>query len=339
MKIKFLSLFLIFTGIIIISGCVDTEAHPLPLSCRAPENLYRSIFYPYTGLMDHRSSEISGPGVPEVHPHDPHGGLGCEFVHSLSDATFLLDINIEKAGTISARLEAGIKQYKAGGKDVSRLEALLEKYNLLVEDAKKYRTLADADVLEGNNSSITNSYLENCSSENTRREYLIRSQKNMMQANSVLKEIFNEFRRLMPGSEEINNTSRLSAAGDGKVSLIGNFTLNLHLEKGDILIPDLSPDSEIHIAGDYVFEEKTEMRDDVLRLYHIHSADVIIFGSRKTVLIRGSNITLNATDGEGYVVFLGNGTYRIEDTGGMVKEQNWANPFPRKEINPGKQFL
>ena len=221
-----------------------------PLTSKAPENLYRSIFYPYTELQDH-----GGPEIPDVHPHDPllKYHPGSESIHNLRDATFLLDRNIEKAEFISTRLEEGIQRYKAEGKDVSRLEALLEEYNLLVEEAKKYRALADAAVDEENNSSITNSDSENGSSENTKREYLIRSQKSMIQANIVLKEIFEEFQRLMPGSEEINSTSRLSAAGEGKVSLIGNFTLNLHLEKGDMAIPDLSQDSEIYITGDYYF--------------------------------------------------------------------------------------
>ena len=149
-------------------------------------------------------------------------------------------------------MRKGFSIHKAEGKDVSKLEDLLVKYNLLVEEAKKYRSLADTAVDEENNSSIMNSDLENYSSENTKREYLIRSQKSMIQANIVLKEIFNEFQRLMPGSEEINKTSRLSAAGDGKVSLIGNFTLNLHLERGDIAIPDLSPGfRNLHNRGLY----------------------------------------------------------------------------------------
>jgi hypothetical protein len=322
MKIKFLSLLVILAGVIIISGCVDRENQPL--TSKAPENLYMSIFYPYPGLQDHRSSEMQ-----DVHPHDPSERPGCEPVH-LRDATFLLNRNIEKSEIISSRLEEGIQQYNTDGKDVSKLEALLGKYNLLIEEAKKYRDLADESFDVENYSSITNSDSENYSSENTRREYLIKSQESMLQANIVLKKIFNEFQRLMPGSEEINNTSRLSAAGDGKVSLIGNFTLNLHLERGDIAIPDLSPDSEIYITGDYIFEEKTEMQKDVLRVYHINSADAKISGSRKTVLLRGSNITLANADGEGYAVFMGKGTYRIEDAGGIVKEQKWANPFPKE---------
>jgi hypothetical protein len=274
--------------------------------------------------------------VSEVHPPDPHEGPGCKPLHSLKDATFLLDRNIEKAEAISARLEEGIQHYKTEGKDVSKLEALLEKYDFLIKDAKKYRALADADVSEENNRSITNSDLENCSSENTRREYLIRSQKSMIQANIVLKEIFNEFQRLMPGRAELNSTSRLSATGDGIVALYGNFTLNLHLEEGDIAIAHLSPDFEINITGNYVFEKKAEMQDD-MRLYHIHSADVNISGSHKTLQLRGSNITLTASDGEGSAVFLGNGTFRIEDKDGIIKEQKWANPpFPKEEANSNR---
>jgi hypothetical protein len=335
MKIKYLSLLLVFTGIIIISGCVDTGAQPP--SSKAPENLYRSIFYPNVGLLDHRHLETStsGPGVREENSHYPSEGQRYVFVvRNLGDATFLLDRNIKKAEMISARLEEGIQYYKAEGKDVSKLEALHEKYDLLVEDAKRYRALADAAVSEENNSSIVNS--GNSSSENARMEYLIKSQKSMIQANIVLREIFKEFQRLMPWGEEINNTSKLSATGDGKVSLVGNFILNLHLEKGDIAIPDLSPDSKIHVTGNYIFQEKTGMQGDVLRLYHIYSADAKILGSSKTVLLRGSNITLNATGGEGYVVFIGSGTYRIEDTGGMIKEQKWANPFPEEGTDPNK---
>ena len=329
MKIKFLFLLIILAGIIIISGCVDREDQPL--TSKAPENMYRSIFYPNAELQDH-----GGPGIPDEHRHDSSEEPGCKPFHTLRDATSLLDRNIEKAEFISARLEERIQRSKAEGKDVNKLEDLLVKYNLLVEEARKYRSLADTAVDEENNSSIINSDLENCSSENTEREYLIRSQKSMIQANIVLKEIFNEFQRLMPGSEEINKTSILSAAGEGKVSLIGNFTLNMHLEKGDIVIPDLSKDSEIYLTGDYFFEERTEMQDDMLRLYHIRTADVKISGSRKTVLLRGSNISLTAADGEGYAVFRGNGTYRIENAGEIIKEQSWADPFPKEGMNPEK---
>jgi hypothetical protein len=327
MKITPLSLLVIFAGIIITSACVDAGDNAL--SSKAGENLYRNIFHPYTGLLNHRGTEISDPGIQEVHPHYSSNGQGYKRVHNLSNATMLLDRNIEKAEVISARLEEGIQHYKAEGKDVRKLETLLQKYNQFVEDAKKYRALADSSVAEEKNSSITDLDLENYSSENTRREYLIRSQKSMIQASIVLKEIFNEFQRLMPGSEEINKTSRFSAAGDGRASLIGNFTLNLHLERGDVAIIDLSPDSEINITGDYVFEQKTDMQENVLNIYHIFFADMEISGSRKTVLLRGSNITLTAASGEGYVLFQGDGTYRIEETDGTIKEQSWANPFPK----------
>ncbi|HWQ44960.1 MAG TPA: hypothetical protein VN373_04760, partial [Methanosarcina barkeri] len=323
MKIKFLSVLLIFAGIILISGCVDRENQPL--TYKAPGDLYRSIFYPYTGLPDH-----GGPEMPGVHPHDPfHKGYppDSESIETLRDATSLLDSNIKKAEIISTRLEEGIQRFKAEGEDVSRLEALLGEYNRLLEEAKEYRALAAAD--KGNNSSTTDS--ENGLSESDERENLIRSQKSMIQANHVLKEIFEELRYMMRGSEELNSTSRLTATGDGKALLAGSFDLNIHLENGLMAIPEISPDSEIDIKGNYTFEEKTGMQDKVL-VYNIQSADVNISDSFKAVMLSGTNITLTAS-GEGYSTFMGNGTYRVEDAGKLIKEEKWGIPF-FEEGNP-----
>lgn len=321
MKIKFLSVLLIFAGIILISGCVDRENQPL--TYKAPGDLYRSIFYPYMGH--------GGPGIPGVHPYDPfHKGhhLDSESIETLRDATSLLDSNIEKAEIISTRLEEGIQRFKAEGEDVSRLEALLGEYNRLLEEAKEYRALAAAD--KGNNSSTTDS--ENGLSESDERENLIRSQKSMIQANHVLKEIFEELRYMMRGSEELNNTSRLTATGNGKALLAGSFDLNIHLENGLMAIPEISPDSEIDIKGNYTFEEKTGMQDKVL-VYNIQSADVNISDSFKAIMLSGTNITLTAS-GEGYSTFMGNGTYRVEDAGKLIKEEKWGIPFFEEEENP-----
>jgi hypothetical protein len=328
MKIKFLSLLLILAGIIMISGCVDEEAQVF--TGKAPGDLYGTIFYPYTGLR--------GGGEPEMsHTHDAppeEFHPGRESMHTLRDATSLLDSNIEKAEAISLRLEAGIERYKAEGEDVSRLEARLEEYNLLVEEAKQYRALAAAAAGEENNSSVASSDPYNGSSEDMEREYLISSQKSMIKANHVLRDIFEELQLLMPGTEELNNTSRLSAAGEGKAILMGSFTLNLHLEEGEMAIADLSRDSVIDIQGDYTFEEKNDMHGRV-RLYHINSADVRVSGSRKTVLLGDENITLTA-DGEGYAAFLGNGTYTVEEAGRAIKEENWGKPFFEKGMGPGE---
>ena len=180
-------------------------------------------------------------------------------MHTLRDATSLLDRNIEKAETISLKLKTGIERYKAEGKDVSRLETLLEEYNRLIKEAKQYRALANTTLSEENNSSIANlSQYNNSSSENIEVDYLIQSQKSMMQANQILRDIFEELNSLM-GSEELNNTSRLISAGEGKAILMGSFTLNMHLEDGEMVIMGLSKNSEIDINGDYTFEENTDM--------------------------------------------------------------------------------
>jgi hypothetical protein len=332
MKIKFLSIFLVIAGIIMISGCAGMEKQPL--TSKAPYGLYRSIFFPHTEILDYKSSHMPGESSTDLFPPHP----GPEPTHNLSDAISLLDRNIQKADITSMRLEAGIQRQEAEGKNVSRVEALLEKYKLLVEEAKKYRALADETVAEEKNSSIADTNLEDSSSENMEREYLIESQNSMIQANEVLREIFKELQHLMAGSEELNSTSRLSAAGEGMVNLMGNFTLKLHVEEGEMAIPDLSQDSDIYIKGDYTLEERTERTEmqNEMRLYHIHSADVKISGSRKAVMLKGKNITLT-TDGEGYAAFLGNGTYSIEDTSAIKKERNWARPFFREGTSPGEQ--
>ncbi len=325
MKIKFLSLLLILTVIIVISGCVDEEAQGF--NCKATEDLARTIFFPYVGLLSHGESGQ----YPHEFPQDKFNS-GPESMPSLRDATSLLDRNIEKAETISLKLKAGIERYKSEGKDVSRLETLLEEYNRLITEAKQYRALANVTLSEENNSSIANlTQYNNSSSENTGVDYLIQSQKSMMQANNVLRDIFEELNSLM-GSEELNNTSRLTSTGEGKAILMGSFTLNMHLEDGDMVIMGLSKNSEIEINGNYSFEENTDMHDTV-RLYHIKSADVNISGSRKTVMLNNENITITA-DGEGYVAFQGDGTYSIVEAGRTIKEDEWAKPFFEEGINP-----
>lgn len=281
MKIKFIFLFLIIAGSIILSGCVDMGNQPL--TSKTPESLYRSIFHPYAGLLYHRSHQASDLSPPNLLAP----GSRTESNNTLRNATTLLDRNIGKAEIVSMRLEVGIQRQKAEGKDVSRLETLLEKYNLLVNEAKNYRALASKAVSEENNSSITDSNLENNSSEYLEREYLIKSQMYMIQANHVLREIFNELQHLMPESVELNDVSHLSASGDGMVNLMGNFTIKLHMEQGEMVIPDISQDSEIYINGDYVVDDKTN-KQGMVNLYHIYSADMNISGSRKTVLLRNS---------------------------------------------------
>ncbi|AKB12343.1 hypothetical protein SAMN02910340_01690 [Methanosarcina thermophila] len=331
MKTKFLSLLLILAGIIVISGCVDAEnQHPAP---RASEEFYRAIFCPYAGLLDREE-----PGMLGLHPHDtPPGEPHSRSVHKLRDAASLLDSNIQKAEIISVRLKSVIERYKAEGEDVTRLEALLEEYNLLVEEAKQYQALAAAAAADENNSSVKSSDGYNGSSEDMEREYLIRSQESMIEANYVLKNIFDEVQLLMPGSEELNSTSRLTAAGEGKAILMGSFTLNMHLEKGDMAIGDLSSDSEIDIEGDYTFEEKTDMHDKVL-LYHVNSADVKVSGSHKTIMLINENITLTA-DGEGYAAFQGNGTYSVQDNEGAVRKEVWGRPLFEEEPGHGERSI
>jgi hypothetical protein len=314
MKIKFFYLLLILAGIMIISGCIYTEPHPLDYN--APENLYKIIYYPYAGLIPH------GGAISDVHPH----------VNNLKSAISILDRNIEKADIISMQLKAGIKHHKEEGMNVNKLEALLLEYNHLIEKAKKDRALADTAFNKQNSNSFMETNLENYPSKNIEREHLIRSQKIMIKANIILKEIFEEFHRLMPGNEELNKKFRLDAKGDGKAIFVGNLTLSLHLENGNMTILNPSKDVEIDVKGRYKFEEKKDVHDNVL-VYNVRSADIKTPDSLMTVILSGSNITIYAY-GNGHSSLFGNGTYRIENAGKIIKEKNWATPFLEKGMSP-----
>lgn len=320
LSFKLLSLTLILIGVLATSGCVDSEAQPF--TYKHTGDLYKSVFYPYAGLL--KGEEMQGPhsGMPE--DYDPY--------HAMQNAELMLAENIVKAEAISARLELGIQYLKEQGKDVSRLESLLEEYNGLVEEAKHYLELA-ASASEENSTGTNNGSENGLSEESTKKEYLIQSQKSMIRASLVLKDIFEEFKLLMPGSEELNETDRLSAEGEGKVTLMGSFDLRLHLEEGEVAV--MSPDSIIKIEGDYELEIK-EGRPDNIFVYHVQSADLEVSGSRKILLLSGENITVEA-DGEGYATFLGNGTYSVEDTGGIKEEEQWAvESFFNEEMGPEK---
>jgi len=237
-----------------------------------------------------------------------------------------------KAEIISMHIKAGIKHHKEEGMNVDRLEILLLQYDHLIEKAKKDRDLANITFNKQNSSSSMNTNLGKYPSENIEREHLIRSQKIMIKANIILKEIFEEFHRLMPGNEELNKKFRLDAKGDGKAIFVGNLTLGLHLENGNMTILNPPKDVEIYVKGRYKFEEKKDVHDNVL-VYNVRSADIKIPDSFMTVILSGSNITIYAY-GNGHSSLFGNGTYRIENAGKIIKEKNWATPFLEKGMSP-----
>ncbi len=318
MKIKFLPLILILMGVIVISGCVDSQARPS--NYKASVDLYSTIFDPF-GLKQGASEvpDLLGPQGPPPDMYSEDQGSA----NSLENAKLMLDENLEKAESLSLRLESGVQYLKEQGKDVSKLESLLEEYRGLVEEAKNYRALAaSSSGEEDSNPEVNEDSEEGIPVGISEMNYLVQSQKSMIKANMALKGIFDEFKRLMPGSAELKEPGRLSAEGEGRVSLTGRFDLNLHLQEGEMTIMQLSPDSTLQIEGDYTLEIRDEQQENVL-IYHIQSADVKISGSHKMLLLSGENITVEA-DGGGYAAFFGNGTYSIEDANGIKKEDQWA---------------
>lgn len=343
MKIRFLLLLLIFAGLIVVAGCTNVQARPL--IPEKPGELYIDICYPYNFMENgdlHVKVYQSGLFFKNSYPE-----AGAS--NNLENATLMLDRNIQKAENTSVKLEAGIQRYKAEGKNVSSLESSLKEYKLFIEKAKEYRANANTSNSSSNFSNTSwesdkrkSSYfftcinpsnnLTNCSCRNVERENLVKSQDSMLQANNVLENLFEEFQNLTPGDQELNNTSRLLAAGKGRGLLIGNFTLKMHVENGELAIPEFSPDSEINIEGNYTLEKKNDTNGE-MRIYRIQNANVKISGSDKTIMLKGTNLSINA-NGEGYSDFVGMGKYRVEDSGGIPAEDLWEPPFFTEEIDP-----
>lgn len=313
MKIKYIFLLFILAGIIIINTCC-ADAETQPFTSINPQNLYRSIFFPYIGLLNPGANGATG-GYSDFYPDKTQlEDLSHERVEdtmALRDAAALLDINLEKAGEISQRLKFEIQKLQERGENVTRLQELSGEYIRLIDEAKHYRELADS-ASRGENVNMT------------QREYLVSSQKSMIQANIVLKEIFDELQSFMPGTEQLNESFQLSAEGKGRVILVGSFALNAHLENGVMVIMDSPSTSVIYLKGNYTFEEQKEGPRTVL-LYNIRSADIKIPSSFKTVLLYAENISLTATEGEGTVTFFGNGTYAIEEANGTKKDESWSS--------------
>lgn len=348
MKLKYIALMLILSTIIISTGSAEMS----PAVHRIPGNLHEMIYLqyrdaPYYEELHEGSTDPQNPFQGNPNPHNPYFDDPERSPYTgmpemdLERATLMLDENIKKAEMISTRLEGGIRQLREDGKDVSKLEALLEEYNGLMGEAKQYRKLADEAYDSVDNGTALSENLQNpVNAEKTGRDYLIGSQKKMMAANRVLENMFREFHHVTPGTEELDETEKLTAQGSGVAVLSGSFRLEMHLENTGLIIKEMTPDSAIYIKGDYEIEEISEMGRKV-PAYIISSADVEITGTHKTVMLKSENISLTVREGWGYTSLFGNGTYSIENEEGLKQEKNWGGFFPEAppDIGQGPEMI
>jgi hypothetical protein len=231
---------------------------------------------------------------------------------------------ISEADMISEELDSRVLSLEEEGKDVQRLRSLLEEYKALIASAKTYRELSD----QGH---------EGCSDPECqaieKELYLQLSRESLKKSNSVLSDIFNEMKKMLPGHVKLDEGCTLSGTGTGRVLLAGDLSANISIRNGILYIVGLpeSPESPIHIVGKYEFE-RSEKGENRLSYYNIRDATVDISVQRSAFIVEASTISITVK-GTGTVDFFGNGTYSITCPDGSSNEMQWELPTVRRTIN------
>lgn len=300
----------IFTIILITvtAGCADK---PSMLNSGAGYKISYSLVPVYLGVL-------SSPDNIKPEPH---------YIHPVfRDEKEEFDNIISQADKISKELELRVQSLDEEGKDVEKLKSLLDEYNTLIASAKTYREISD------------NIEHESCSDpgcEAMEKEfYLQLSRNNLKKSNAILSDIFNEFKRMLPGHVELKDDCILSATGSGRVLLAGDLSANISIRNGILHIIGLpgNKDFPMDIIGKYEID-KSEKVDNRLLYYKIIDATILGISPQKSAfIIEGSEISITAK-GTGTVDFFGNGTYTIICQDGSSDKMQWDIPKVRRTIN------
>lgn len=231
---------------------------------------------------------------------------------------------ISEADLIAQELDSRILSFEEEGKDVQRLKSLLEEYKTLISSAKTYRQLADQDH-EG----CTD---PECAAIETEL-YMQLSRENLKKSNSILLDIFNEMKKLLPGHVKLGEGCTLSATGTGRVLLAGDLNANISIRNGVFYVVGLpnNPELPITIVGKYEFKQ-SEKPEDRLSYYKIIDATVAISAQRSAFIVEASEISI-VVKGNGTIDFFGNGTYIITCPDGSSDDMHWEAPTVRRTIN------
>ena len=220
---------------------------------------------------------------------------------------------LDKAESVSLRIEDEINRLKDQGVDTTELEEMLEDYNELIAEANQNHELAK-EAYQNNDAKETNKQL---------RETV----QSLKEAGKVLNEMVKELKEHREGVVTLRGTGTLMADGDGHAVLSGNLTkLNLSAENATLVIKDLAGDASIEIDADYDFTNSENETDSTFSednnralIFHGFDGNASINGSRLTVMIKGEGIVIDA-EGTGKAILKGDGDYSIGDLSGL----SWA---------------
>jgi hypothetical protein len=275
-----------------------------------------------SGLSDRGRHHIDD-GPYKMSPGQPEYTLYGEVPSSASDEKInpkdekaFLEDNIEKSDEIIIRLEDSMGHLEEEGTDVSDLQTMVTDYSLLVSDAKAYLEKADS--------------AESISEE---EKYVALSRDKMIQSDILLKKIFVDMHKYMPGPVEITENGSLDANGSGVIILSGGLDVNLSLSSGKISVVDFEGDMYIdsdeltssNIVTESAVSTSANKEPNNMISYVDVQGSISLSGSEITIAVMGDDTTLHVT-GSGEVQLYGNGSYYLENSG-EVKKGVWIAPI------------
>ncbi|WP_129597045.1 hypothetical protein [Methanohalophilus profundi] len=218
---------------------------------------------------------------------------------------------IDKADSISERLESEIERLNESGVDTTEVELMLEEYNALIGNASEYRELA-LDAEQGSSESLA---------------YMQQSVNATRQANDVLRDSLTFLKDYRQGFANFSEDTNVSANGNGTAVISGNFDINLSATDAKLVVKDLTGDATIEMDGEYerFTPEESMGRGTPAAVYLDFTGDAHINGSRLTMMVSGENISIDAT-GTGSTVFTGEGTYTTDS-----ETMEWAGTYSAEE--------
>ena len=222
-----------------------------------------------------------------------------------------VDAFLERTDSIANRIQAEIDRLDEAGEDTKEMKDLLHNYEKALDDAKNSHIEANRlfeehdgfnDAGELQNAEGARAFLNDATAQ------IRENNQNLKEANSILREIFNEVKDHRPGSVSLNGAGSLSAKGEGKATVSGNLELTVSAKSGILTIKDYDEDAVIEING----KGTKEVLNDGTIKYEGFDGTATISGSSITVEITGNDIELNA-EGTGSAVLKGNGSYNVDD--------------------------
>lgn len=218
---------------------------------------------------------------------------------------------LDKAETLSGRLDGMIDDLEDQGVDTANLRENLRKYDTTIECVRENHELAKTamDALD----------------RDEMRQYVHEANVCVREANQILKDIFRELRGYRMSSVRLNavilnGTGTLTAEGSGTAVISGSINMSLTADAGMLSVCDRDGDMNIMISGN-----GTRTQEDSTVVYTGFNGSAYINGSDVTVTITGSGIELEV-EGTGTALLTGTGSYSVTHNGDVTSSGEWHEP-------------